>query len=110
MTTPSTTKPNEREVELVELELIQMGSLGDTVAETAPNFFPRLWATLILDGIMQQRRNGFVLVSTMFDHQGRDGQQVRNVGDAGTLPALLSVELGGEDEGLFKAAGHWNRH
>ena len=43
------------------------GNRGHAIAEMAPNLFPRLRAALVLNGIVQQCRDGFVLVSAMFD-------------------------------------------
>ncbi|MCH7801346.1 MAG: 23S rRNA (uracil(1939)-C(5))-methyltransferase RlmD, partial [Chloroflexi bacterium] len=70
MTTQSTTKPNEREVELVELELIQMGSLGDTVAEfegQTINVFGGIEGERVVARIYRYRRRKKRIVSAMVD-------------------------------------------
>ena len=71
---------------------------------------PRLCAPLVLNGIVQQCRDGFVLVSAVFDYDRRDGEQMRNIRNARALPLLLSVELRSEHKGVLKTAGHWSRH
>ena len=65
---------------------------GHALAETTQNLVPRLRTPLVLDGIVQQCRDGFVLVSAVFDYDRRDGEQMRNIRNA---RALSSAALGG---------------
>ena len=47
---------------------------GHALAEVAQNLVPRLCAPLVLDCIVQQCRDGFVLVSTVFEYDRRGGE------------------------------------
>ena len=69
-----------------------------------------LGAALVLDGVVQQCRDGFVLVSAVLDHDRCDGEQVRDIGDVGAPSPLLAVQLCGENKSVFKTAAHRYRH
>ena len=47
---------------------------GHALAEATQNLSPRLCAPLVLNGIVQQCRDGFVFVSAVFDYDRRDGE------------------------------------
>jgi len=49
--------------------------VGHALPETPHDLVPRLWAALVLNGVVQQRRNGLVLVSAVFNDEGRDGER-----------------------------------
>jgi hypothetical protein len=61
---------------------------------------------LIFHGIVQQCGDRLIFVSAMFQDDGSDGQQVRNVGDSPrSFAELIAMETGGESEGLAEARG-----
>jgi hypothetical protein len=50
---------------------------------------------LILDAVVQKRRNGEVLVAAVFENSRSDGQEMGNVGRRGPFADLSSMYMGG---------------
>jgi 23S rRNA (uracil1939-C5)-methyltransferase len=70
MTTPPSTKSTEREIELAELELVQMGPLGDTVAEfegQTVNVFGGIEGERVIASIYRYRRRKKHIISAMVE-------------------------------------------
>jgi hypothetical protein len=65
----------------------------DADAEFLADFVEAREATLILDGIMQQRRDDFVFTAAMLNDDGRNAEQVADVWLAFALAALVQVQL-----------------
>jgi hypothetical protein len=59
---------------------------------------------LTLDGIMEQRRNGFVLTAAVFEDDSRDTDEMGNVGDVRFLSDLLRMEPCRKGKGSFEGA------
>lgn len=74
--------------------------IGDPVAEPLADYRLEM-GTLILDRVMQHRRNRLVLVAPVFQNQARHPEKVADVGGVGTLSPLLRMDL----EGIFDAVG-----
>lgn len=66
--------------------------LGDTLTKLGTNDVQGRQASLVFDGVVKQRGDGLVLVAAGLDDQGRDAQQVREVGDIGAFADLLAVQ------------------
>src|SRR5260370_13778936 len=64
------------------------------VAEFFADFIEPREATLVLDGIMQQRSNDFVFTAAALNDDGRNSEQVSNVRLALPLATLVKMELG----------------
>jgi len=82
---------------------------GDHGAEAAADGGEGLLAALVLDRVVQQRGDGLVLVGSVLEDEGGDGEEVGDVGGGGALAELGGVEAGGVDEGLLEAGGEHRR-
>ena len=54
-------------------------NLDNPLAEPAADFLPRSQAALVLDGVVQERGDRFILIPAMLHDHGGHGQQVRHV-------------------------------
>ena len=68
--------------------------LGHGIAEPPPDLVQHRHPALVFDRVVQQGRNGFVLVAAIFQHDARHAQQMRHVRHAGDL-ALFLVQFRG---------------
>ncbi len=59
-------------------------------ATRSPNF---VRIALVLNGIMQQRGDDFLFAAAVLNHDGRNAEQVADVGLALALAALMEVQL-----------------
>jgi hypothetical protein len=57
------------------------------------NFIEAGEAALVLHGIVQQRRDDFILAAAMLNHDSRDAKQMADVGLAFALAALVEMEF-----------------
>jgi hypothetical protein len=57
---------------------------------------------LVFDGIMEQRRNGHILVAPGFKDKRRDGHQMRDIGDWCSFAALGVMQTRGKLKGKIK--------
>ena len=77
-----------------------------TVATRSPNMRRMVlqgWrSALVLDGIMEQRRYGHILVAAGFKDKRGDGHQMRDVGDWCAFAALGVMQTRGKLKGKFK--------
>ena len=64
---------------------------GDPRPELALHLGQSLGPALVLDHVVQQGRDRFVLVSPVLQHQRGDREQVRDIRDVGALSQLLLV-------------------
>jgi hypothetical protein len=55
---------------------------GDGGAEAAANGGERAGAALVFDGVVEQGRDREILAAAVLEHQGGDGEEVGDVGDA----------------------------
>ena len=74
----------------------------DRLAEAATDFIERRLATLILDGVVQQCGDGFVLIAAMFHDDGRHGQQMGQIRLARRFPPLRGMQHGRISQGFGK--------
>jgi hypothetical protein len=72
--------------------------LGHALTEVAPQALEQLAPAAVLDAVVEHRRNRLVLVAAVLEHEARDDEQVRHVGDLGSEPAA-AVDLRGEVDG-----------
>lgn len=72
-----------------------MDDLGNGLAETPPDFVKGFLSTLVLSGVVQKRTDGLILVAAMFDHDGRNADQVGDVRDRRALACLAAVQIVG---------------
>src|SRR5437588_2523720 len=61
-------------------------------------------STLILGGVVEQRGDRFVLVSSILNHQGAHTEQVADVRDLAALADLSAVLLGSESQSLLESS------
>jgi len=75
---------------------VRVGASLDNVrhrfAKLPPDFPKPPFSALILHGIVQQRRDRFILVAAMRQHRRCHAQKVRDIRPRGSLPELGSVE------------------
>jgi hypothetical protein len=71
-------------------------------------FKPRLPA-LILDAIVQKRRNGEVLIAAVFEDCRCDGLQMCDIGGRGSLAHLPAVDMRGVEKRAIKPVGENRR-
>lgn len=57
---------------------------------------------MVLDRVVEQSRDGLVFVASVFEHERRDCEQVREVGDLGALSKLAGVQGSCERHGLVE--------
>jgi hypothetical protein len=62
-------------------------------------------AAAILDRVVKHRRDRLILVATVLDHQTRDDEQVRQVGDSGARTPLTFVDRLRQGDGATEAVG-----
>jgi hypothetical protein len=62
-------------------------------AEFFANFIEAREAALVLNGIVQQRGDHFVFAAAVLNHDGRDTEQMADVGLASALAALVEMQL-----------------
>jgi len=65
----------------------------DTVSEFLADFIETGKAALVLDGVVQQCSDDFVFSTAMLNDDGRNPEQVADVGMAFTLAALMQMQL-----------------
>src|SRR5579875_733067 len=73
--------------------------LDDLVTEAAADLLPGWLAALVLDGVVQQGRDGFVFAAAILKNQSRDSKKMRDIGDRGPLTFLVSVQTQRIEEG-----------
>jgi hypothetical protein len=78
----------------------------DPVTEPLPDLLARCVTPLVLRGVMQEGSDSLVFVATVLQHEAGYGQQVRDVRDVGALATLLTMQVGGEGQGLIEARRH----
>jgi hypothetical protein len=78
---------------------------GDVLTKAASNLLTRRGPTLIFHRVVEQCRDGFVLVPAVFEDEPGHAEQVRDVGDGRALAVLPGVEPRGVDESFFEARG-----
>jgi len=67
--------------------------LDHLVAEAAADLLPCRISALILDGVVQESSDGFVLADAILQDEGGNGEKVRDVGDRSYLPLLVGVKM-----------------
>jgi hypothetical protein len=75
---------------------------GHAVAKPPPDFLPRFRTALILHSVMQQSRDGLILVPAMFEHNAGNCQKMGNIWNRRALSMLRSVELTRKNQRLLK--------
>ena len=62
-------------------------------------------AALVFDRIVQQRRNGHLLVAAVVEHDGGHAQQMRDVRNAALLAVLIAMDLRRKQQSVVEAGG-----
>src|SRR5260370_2963762 len=65
----------------------------DTIAEFFTDFIEAREAALVLDGVMQKRRDDFIFSAAVLNDDGRDAKQVADVRLAFAFAALVEMQL-----------------
>jgi hypothetical protein len=65
------------------------------VAEPEAYISEPRFAAAVLRGVVQERGHDLILGPTVLADDGRHGEQVGDVGDAGALAGLVAVQAGG---------------
>jgi hypothetical protein len=76
------------------------------VSHGSAELFPdrrKLFAALVLDGIVEEGRNCLVLVGAMFEGNAGRTEKVRDIRNVRTLAPMIDMQLCGKDEGVLKA-------
>jgi len=63
------------------------------VAKFFANFIEAREAALVFDSIMQQRGDDFIFAAAVLNDDGRNAEQVADIGLAFTLTALVQMQL-----------------
>ncbi|MNG30055.1 hypothetical protein D3C84_1155890 [compost metagenome] len=66
--------------------------VGDPFTKLIPNQLFRILPS-VLNGVMQQPRNGLVFITTMLHHQACDTQQVREIRNTCRFASLFAVQV-----------------
>jgi hypothetical protein len=69
-----------------------LNDVSHSVPEAAADVFDPASAPGVFTGVMQERANGLILVTTMLQCDTGDAQQVSNVGNGGALALLAGVD------------------
>ena len=79
--------------------------LGHGLAKPPSDLVQHRHPALVFDRVVQQGRNGLVLVAAIFQHDARHAQQVCHVRHAGNLALLFLVQFGGVSQGKSETRG-----
>src|SRR5208283_2382645 len=83
--------------------------MGHALAKAAADFLEHGSAAAVLDNVVQEGSDGEIFITSGFEHQGRDAQEMRHVGDGFALAALAGVLAGSEQQGALKAWAKFRR-
>ena len=75
----------------------------DAIAEARADLVRAHLVRLVFQRVVQQRADRLVLVTAMFEHDGRDADEVRHIGDVAAFALLVLVQLRRPDQGLAEA-------
>ena len=75
----------------------------DPVAEARADLVGRHLVRLVFQRVVQQRADRLVLVAAVLEHDGRDPDEVRHIGDVAAFALLVLVQLRRPDQGLAEA-------
>jgi hypothetical protein len=85
--------------------------VSDALAEFFANLVEARKTTLIFHRVVEQRRDGHFFVTSVFNHDGSDTEEVSDIRSISALAELFCVETHGIIQRLRKAAGKdslWN--
>ena len=83
---------------------------GNARTESAPDFSVAASSALILDSIVEKRRDCLVRVASVFKNEAGNTKKMRYVRDLGALAELLGVPPSGAAERLTKFSLGRQRH
>ena len=80
----------------------------DPIAEALANLLEERRPAAILGRVVQDGRDGFVLVAPVVEHEARDRQQVAEVGNFGAFPPLIAVHAVSKGHRVVESLGKFH--